>query len=134
MCAKYELQAKRPSDRFFTEWCSTDDYEIVKRGIKAIESYGYLWRLKGEAEVKIGDIYLNKYAGEENPCRVFIVTSLNNKNVCGKCENNGKLERVHFSRLHVRDDTEHYIKIGSLNVDSIIAEKLAELRGAYNEQ
>jgi hypothetical protein len=131
MSKKYELQAKRPFERFFTEWCSTDDDEILQRNIKTIESYGYQWRLREEAEVKIGDVYLNKC--EDNVCRVFIVTSINNKLVYGKCENNGKLDRVCFPKLQVRDDTEHYERIGSLNIDELIAEKLAELKGADNE-
>ena len=45
MCKKYNLKAKRPYENEFTEWCSTDDYEAVKRNIKAIESYGYQWQL-----------------------------------------------------------------------------------------
>ena len=134
MRAKYELQAKRPSDWLFTDWCDTNDYETVQRNIKVIESYGYRWRLKGEAKVNNGDIYLNKYASEGNPSRVFIVTSSNNKIVFGKCEKDGQLERVYFPKSQLRDDTDHYIKIGNLNVDSIIAEKLAELRGASDEQ
>lgn len=138
MCKKYILQAKRPCEKEFTEWCNTDDYETIERNIKVIESYGYLWRvkgLKGETEqMKSGDVYLNRYAGENDPSRVFMVTSLNNKWVYGKCVNNGKLDRVYFRKANVRNDTEHYIRIGSIDVDGLIAEKLTELRGADNEQ
>lgn len=47
MCKKYKLQAKRPCEQEFTDWCSTDDPEAVKRNIKTIESYGYQWQLTG---------------------------------------------------------------------------------------
>jgi hypothetical protein len=84
--------------------------------------------------MKTGEIYLNKYASEENPCRVFIVTSVDTKLVYGKCENNGKLDRIYFPVSHVKDDTEHFVKIGYLDYNEIIADKLAELKGADNEQ
>ena len=45
MCKKYRLQAKRPFEKEFTNWCSTDDGEVIKRNIEVIESYGYQWRL-----------------------------------------------------------------------------------------
>ena len=45
MCKKYELQAKRPWQDKFTDWCSTDDYGVIKRNIKTIESFGYQWKL-----------------------------------------------------------------------------------------
>ena len=134
MCKKYILQAKRPSENEYSEWCNTDNYEVVERNIKIIESYGYLWRVKGVQEMKSGDVYLNKYAGKENPCRVFMITSLNNKWVYGKCVNGGKLDRVYFRKTHVKNDTDHYIKIGNIDVDGLIAEKLIELRGASDEQ
>ena len=50
MCKKYKLQAKRPHEEAFTDWCSTDNGEAIKRNIKAIESYGYQWRLTKGAE------------------------------------------------------------------------------------
>lgn len=78
--------------------------------------------------MKVGEIYLNKYASEENPCRVFIVTSFDKKFVYGKCEQNGKLDRVYFPISHIKNDTEHFVKIGFLNYDKIIADKLAELK------
>ena len=45
MCKKYRLQAKRPSDKDFSDWLSTDDYEVVKRNIKTINSLGWKWKL-----------------------------------------------------------------------------------------
>lgn len=45
---KYDLRAKRPHEKVFTDWCKTDDYEVVKRHIKIIEGYGYQWELKEE--------------------------------------------------------------------------------------
>lgn len=45
MCKKYKLQAKRPWQNYFTDWSATDDYEVIKRHIKIIESYGYEWQL-----------------------------------------------------------------------------------------
>lgn len=48
MINRYKLQAKRPHEDVFTEWCSTDNYEAVVRNIKVIESYGWEWQLKEE--------------------------------------------------------------------------------------
>lgn len=45
MCKKYKLQAKRPWQAYFTDWSATDDYEVIKRHIEIIESYGYEWKL-----------------------------------------------------------------------------------------
>ena len=45
MCKKYKLQAKRPWQEEFTNWCDTDDLEAIERNIKTIESYGYEWQL-----------------------------------------------------------------------------------------
>ena len=52
MCKKYKLQAKRPHEIEYSEWCSTDDLEAVERNIKTIESYGYQWQLtEGENQI-----------------------------------------------------------------------------------
>jgi hypothetical protein len=40
------LQAKRPHEKVFTEWCSSNDYDTIQRNIKIIENYGWLWNLK----------------------------------------------------------------------------------------
>ena len=45
MC-KYRLKAKRPHEQVFTEWCSADDYEAIKRNIQTIEGLGWNWELK----------------------------------------------------------------------------------------
>ena len=51
MRKKYKLQAKRPWQKEFTDWIDTDDYEMIQRHIKIIESCGYEWELKeGEQE------------------------------------------------------------------------------------
>lgn len=49
--ARYMLQAKRPHEKFFTEWCSTDDYEVIQKSIKIIESYGYQYQVKENEEM-----------------------------------------------------------------------------------
>ena len=45
MCKKYKLQAKRPNQKEFTNWTETDNYQVIERNIKVIESYGYEWQL-----------------------------------------------------------------------------------------
>ena len=50
MCKKYKLQAKRPWQAYFTDWTATDDYEVIKRNIKTIESMGYEWQLAEGAD------------------------------------------------------------------------------------
>lgn len=46
MLNRYMLWAKRPHEAMFTEWCQTDNYEVVERNIKIIESYGWEWKLE----------------------------------------------------------------------------------------
>ena len=57
MCNRYRLMAKRPYEKDFTEWCSTDDYEAVKRNIKTIEEYGWQWKIEDrdqeESDLKV---------------------------------------------------------------------------------
>lgn len=77
--------------------------------------------------MKIGDIYINRYASECNPSRVFIITAINNKYVYGKYAYGGELRSCrHYKSM--RNDTEHYEKIGHLNYNKIIADKLLELK------
>lgn len=49
MC-KYKLKAKRPHEKVFAEWCKTNDYEVIKRNIDTIESYGFQWQLIEEEQ------------------------------------------------------------------------------------
>jgi hypothetical protein len=42
---RYRLQAKRPHETTYSEWCSTEDYQAVLRNIDTIESYGWMWRI-----------------------------------------------------------------------------------------
>ena len=50
MFNRYMLWAKRPHEAMFTEWCQTDNYEVVERNIKIIESYGWEWKLEDVQE------------------------------------------------------------------------------------
>ena len=51
MCKKYRLRAKRPDERLFTEWCSTDNYEAIERNIETIVGLGWQWELlRGDQE------------------------------------------------------------------------------------
>ena len=78
--------------------------------------------------MKVGDIYVNRYASEDNPSRVFIITAINAKYVYGKYNSNGELRQCrHYKSM--KNDHEHYEKIGHLNYQKIIADKLAELKG-----
>ena len=40
MFNNYTLQAKRPFEKVFTEWCSTDDYEVIQ---KKYQDHRELW-------------------------------------------------------------------------------------------
>lgn len=84
--------------------------------------------------LKVGEVYLDKYVSEEKPNRVFIVTSVNAQLVFGKCERNGNLERIYFPVPQIRENPDRFVKINDLNHDKIIANKLAELKGAKDEQ
>ena len=75
--------------------------------------------------MKIGDIYVNKYASEDNPSRIFIITAINAKYVYGKYAYKGELRSCrHYKTM--RNDTEHYEKIGHFNYIKYISEKLLE--------
>ena len=81
-----------------------------------------------------GDIYLNTWASKDNPVRIFIVTSLNEKIVYGKCVEKGKLTTVRYYACDVKTDTEHFKKIGHLDLSKIIIDKLNELKKKEDEQ
>ena len=78
--------------------------------------------------MKVGDIYINRYASKDNPSRVFIITAINAKYVYGKYALGGEL-RVCRHYNSMRSDTEHYEKIGHLNYNKFIADRLLELKG-----
>ena len=50
MFNRYMLWAKRPHEAMFTEWCQTDNYEVVERNTQVIESYGWEWKLEDVQE------------------------------------------------------------------------------------
>ena len=50
MCKRYRLQAKRTHEKEYTNWCSTNDCEVIERNIAVIESYGWQWQLQGGGE------------------------------------------------------------------------------------
>ena len=76
-----------------------------------------------------GDIYLDKKGRQDDPSRVFIITSYNKNFVYGKFEENGKLDRIYFLPSEIEKNPEQFVKIGHLDCDKIIADKLAELKG-----
>ena len=44
--AKFNLIARRHIGEDWSAWCSTNDEDTVKRNIKVIESYGWMWSLE----------------------------------------------------------------------------------------
>ena len=80
--------------------------------------------------MKVGEIYLNRWASKDNPARVFIITAINAKYVYGKYRDDvGKLREVRFYKQHMKTDLIHYERLGYFNYQKVIADKLMELKG-----
>ena len=83
--------------------------------------------------MKAGDIFLNTWASKNNPVRTFIVMSENGKTAYCKCEDKGKLLPVRYYANDIRNDTEHFKKIGHLDLSKIIIDKLKEVTGGKSD-
>lgn len=78
--------------------------------------------------MKVGDIYINRYASEDNPSRIFIITAINAKYVYGKYVHGGELRSCrHYKSM--KSDKEHYEKIGHFDYNKVIVNKLLEAKG-----
>lgn len=82
--------------------------------------------------MKVGDIYINRYASKDNPSRVFIITAINAKYVYGKYASNGEL-RVCRHYKSMKSDTEHYEKLGHFDFNKVIVNKLTETKARSGE-
>ena len=79
-------------------------------------------------EIKKGDIYLNKWASEDNPARIFIATSVNGRYLYGMYEDKGRLYNTRSYYNEVKKDTEHFVKIGSCNYMKFIHDALVKAK------
>lgn len=80
-----------------------------------------------------GDIVLNKYAGENNPCRISIITYIGKVHINVLYEQKGALKKAQYFTRDLKTDKEHFVIIGHLDYEKVIREKLRELkRGADN--
>lgn len=86
--------------------------------------------------MKVGEIYLNRWASEDNPSRVFIITAINAKYVYGKYrDNKGNLRVVRFYKQYMKTDLVHYERLGYFNYQKVIADYLKDMKErADNEQ
>lgn len=70
----------------------------------------------------VGDIILNKWASENNPSRIVIITGHNNRFVNFVFPYNGKVEKGMYYLQDFKTDKEHFIKIGHIDLAEIITD------------
>lgn len=74
--------------------------------------------------MKKGDIYLNTYAGENNPARIFIVVEYGIELTRAAYEINGKIKTATFKTEIIKNDKEHFKLLGNYDYQSLVAERL----------
>lgn len=79
-----------------------------------------------------GDIVLNKWAGQLNPCRISIITSVGKKHTDVLYEKNGNLTKGQFYTQDLKTDKEHFVIIDHLDYEKVIRDKLRELKRSDN--
>lgn len=83
--------------------------------------------------MKKGDIVLNKWAGKDNPCRIFIITYIGKTHTNVLYEQKGAVKKAQYFTRDLKTDKEHYEILGHLDYEKVIRDKLSELkRGADN--
>lgn len=74
----------------------------------------------------VGDIILNKWASEDNPSRIVIITGHNNHSVNFVFPYKGKVEKGMYYLQDYRTDKEHFIKIGHVDLAEILTNTINE--------
>lgn len=81
--------------------------------------------------MRIGDIYVNKWAGLNNPTRVFFVTFVNHAFVGCIFENGGRLCSGEFRMNSF--DSDHFVKIGHMDLCEQLISRLQEEKRVFHE-
>lgn len=74
----------------------------------------------------IGDIILNKWASEDNPSRIAIITGHNNRYVNYVFPYKGKIKKGMYYLDDYRKDKEHFVKIGHIDLSKILTDLINE--------
>ena len=77
-----------------------------------------------------GDIVLNRWASDDNPVRVVIITHIGKEFTECLYEYNGNLGKSRLYTHELKQDKEHYEIIGHLNYEKPIKDMLKKLKGA----
>lgn len=78
-----------------------------------------------------GDIILNKWASEDNPARVCIITHIGAAYTNAYYEHNGNLRTCRFYTRELKHDKEHFIVIDNMKYEKPIMNRLKTLREQY---
>ena len=76
-----------------------------------------------------GDIVLNRWASEENPVRVSIITHIGKEFTQCLYECKGNLCKSRFYTHELKKDKEHFEIIGHLDFEKPIKDMLKKLKG-----
>ena len=80
-----------------------------------------------------GDIVLNRWASEENPVRISIITHIGKEFTQCLYEYNGNLCKSRFYTNELKRDKEHFEIIGHLDYEKPIKDMLKKLKGGEGE-
>lgn len=76
-----------------------------------------------------GDIVLNRWASEDNPVRVCIITHIGKEFTQCLYESKGNLCKCRFYTRELKNDREHFEIIGHLDYEKPIKDLLKKLKG-----
>ena len=82
--------------------------------------------------MKKGDIILNEWAGENNPCRISIITYIGKVHTNVLYEQKGAVKKAQYFTRDLKTDKEHFVVIGHLDYEKAIRDKLSELKRSDN--
>ena len=71
-----------------------------------------------------GDIVLNRWAGYNNPARIFIVEHIGKEMTKVRYEVDGNLRSGNYYTKDLKEDKEHFVVIGNLNYEKPMIERL----------
>lgn len=82
--------------------------------------------------MKKGDVVLNKWAGESNPCRIFIITYIGKTYTNVLYEQKGAVKKAQYYTRDLKTDKDHFVVIDHLDYEKVIRDKLSELKRSDN--
>lgn len=81
--------------------------------------------------MKKGDIILNKWASENNPCRISIITYIGKVHTNVLYEKNGALIKSQYFTQDLKTDKEHFVVIDHLDYEKVIRDRFKAVREVW---